>query len=102
MEDAGTVFHRVVIFNQQARHVTNSLHKGDTAIVVGDLRFGSYTDKDTGQVRETRDVLADTVGASLKFADATVTRAPKANGPAANASGPVAAPASYAGADVTR
>lgn len=101
-EDAGTVFHRVVVFNQQARHVTNSLHKGDTAIVVGDLRFGSYTDKDTGQVRETRDILADTVGASLKFADATVTRAPKANGPAANASGPVAAPASYAGADVAR
>lgn len=101
-EDAGTVFHRVVVFNQQARHVTNSLHKGDTAIVVGDLRFGSYTDKDSGQVRETRDVLADTVGASLKFADATVTRAPKASGPAANASGPVAAPASYAGADVAR
>lgn len=101
-EDAGTVFHRVVVFNQQAQHVAASLHKGDAAVVVGDLRFGSYTDKETGQVRETRDVIADTVGASLKFADAAVSRAPKASGPAADASGPVAAPASYAGADVAR
>ncbi|WP_460798752.1 single-stranded DNA-binding protein [Microbacterium sp. GXF0217] len=101
-EDAGTVFHRVVVFDQQAAHVATSLHKGDGAIVVGDLRFGTYTDKETGQVRETRDVLATNVGPSLRFADATITRAPKANGPAADASGPVAAPASYAGADVAR
>ncbi|MFC5433712.1 single-stranded DNA-binding protein [Microbacterium suwonense] len=101
-EDAGTVFHRVVVFNQQSRHVTDSLHKGDSAIVVGDLRFGSYTDKETGQTRETRDVIADNVGASLKFADVSVNRAPKASGPAADASGPVAAPASYAGAGVAR
>lgn len=99
-EDAGTVFHRVVVFNQQSRHVTDSLRKGDSAIVVGDLRFGSYTDKETGQVRETRDVIADNIGASLKFADVSVNRAPKANGPAADASGPVAAPASYASAGV--
>nr|WP_298039847.1 single-stranded DNA-binding protein [uncultured Microbacterium sp.] len=101
-EDAGTVFHRVVVFNQQSRHVTGSLHKGDAAIVVGDLRFGSYTDKETGQTRETRNVIADNVGASLKFADVTVSRTPKASGPVADASGPLAAPASYAGADVTR
>lgn len=101
-EDAGTVFHRVVVFSQQARHVTDSLHKGDAAIVVGDLRFGTYTDKDTGQTRETRDVIADNVGASLKFTGAAINRAPKASGPAADASGPVAEPASYAGTGVTR
>lgn len=101
-EDAGTVFHRVVVFNQQARHVTDSLHKGDAAIVVGNLRFGTYTDKDSGQVRETRDVVADNVGASLRFTDATINRAPKASGPAADASGPVAEPASYAGTGVSR
>lgn len=101
-EDAGTVFHRVVVFNQQARHVTDTLHKGDAAIVVGDLRFGTYTDKDTGQTRETRDVIADNVGASLRFTGAAINRAPKASGPAADASGPVAEPASYAGTGVTR
>src|SRR6478752_3517286 len=93
-EDAGTVFHRVVVFNQQSRHVADSLRKGDSVIVAGDLRFGTYTDKETGQTRETRDIVADNVGASLKFAGVTVERSPKANGPAADASasGPVAAP----------
>lgn len=101
-EDAGTVFHRVVVFNQQSQNVAQSLHKGDSVIVAGDLRFGTYTDKDTGQSRETRDIVADNVGASLKFASVDVQRSPKAEGPAAQATGPSAAPASYAGTGVVR
>lgn len=103
-EDAGTVFHRVVVFNQQSRHVANSLHKGDTVVVAGELRFGTYIDKESGTTRETRDVIADNVGASLKFANVAVDRSPKASGPAADASatGPVAAPVSYTGAGVAR
>ncbi len=101
-EDAGTVFHRVVTFNQQARHVADSLRKGDAVLVAGDLRFGSYIDKDTGNTRETRDIVADNVGASLKFTGVAVERAPKANGPAADASGPIAVPASYADTGLTR
>ena len=34
-EDAGTVFHSVVVFNQQSRNVTNSLHKDDSVMVAG-------------------------------------------------------------------
>lgn len=90
-EDVGTVFHRAVVFNDQARHVVDSLHKGDSVVVAGDLRFGSYTDKDDN-VRESRDIVADTVAASLRFATVRVERAPKASGPYANAEGPVAAP----------
>ena len=101
-EDAGTVFHRVVVFNQQSQNVTQSLHKGDSVIVAGDLRFGTYTDKETGQSRETRDIVADNVGASLKFASVNVQRSPKAEGLAAQATGPSAAPASYAGTGVVR
>lgn len=101
-EDAGTVFHRVVVFNQQSRHVADSLRKGDSVLVAGDLRFGTYVDKETGQTRETRDIVADNVGASLKFADVTVDRSPKAERPAAHATGPTAAPASYAGTGINR
>lgn len=101
-EDAGTVFHRVVVFNQQSRHVTDSLRKGDNVLVAGDLRFGTYIDKESGQTRETRDVVADNVAASLKFTSVDVERTPKANGPAADATGPTAAPASYAGTGVNR
>jgi len=92
-EDAGTVFHRIVVFNQQSRHVVDSLRKGDSVIVAGDLRFGTYTDKETGQTRETRDIVANNVGASLKFASVDIDRAPKATSPGADASGPVATPA---------
>ncbi|WP_448256106.1 single-stranded DNA-binding protein [Microbacterium aurum] len=99
-EDAGTVFHRVAVFNQQAHHVVSSLRKGDTVIVSGELRFGNYIDKETGKTRETRDVIADNVGASLKFADVGIQRAPKTNGPAAT--GPVVAPAATAGAGFAR
>ena len=28
-EDGDTVFHRVVAFNEQSRHIVDSLHKGD-------------------------------------------------------------------------
>lgn len=101
-EDAGTVFHRVVVFNQQANHVARSLRKGDNVLVAGDLRFGTYTDKESGQTRETRDIIADNVGASLKFVDLDLTRSPKANGPAAHATGPSPAPALHAGAEVAR
>ncbi|MFH8251502.1 single-stranded DNA-binding protein [Microbacterium sp. B2969] len=101
-EDAGTVFHRVVVFSQQSRHVADSLRKGDSVIVAGDLRFGTYVDKETGQTRETRDVVADNVGASLKFASVAVDRAPKATSPGADASGPVVAPVSYTGAGIAR
>ena len=91
-EDAGTVYHRVVVFEPQARNVVDSLHKGDAVLVSGELRFGSYTDKDD-HVRETRDVIADSIGASLRFATATIDRNPKANGPAACTTGPTAEPA---------
>jgi single-strand DNA-binding protein len=101
-EDAGTVYHRVVVFSQQSRHVADSLRKGDAVLVAGDLRFGTYTDTASGQTRETRDIVADNVGASLKFASVSVERAPKANSPEADTSGPIATPASYAGVGVAR
>lgn len=100
-EDAGSVFHRVVVFNQQAGHVATSLHKGDPVIVAGELRFGSYTNEDTGQTRETRDIVADNVGASLKFGNVQVERSPNGNGPAAEATGPTITPAAT-GAGLTR
>tara|TARA_B100000378_G_scaffold260530_1_gene241250 strand:+ start:227 stop:670 length:444 start_codon:yes stop_codon:yes gene_type:complete len=92
-EDTDTVFHRAVAFDEQARNIATSLRKGDHVIVEGNLRFSTYTDKDTGQPRESRDLIADTVGASLRFTTVAVQRTPKVSGPAAEATGPVAEPA---------
>jgi len=101
-EDAGTVFHRVVVFDKQSRNVADSLRRGDNVLVAGELRFGSYIDKETGNSRETRDIVADNVGASLKFTGVEISRAPKAERPAAHATGPTAEPALYAGTEVAR
>ena len=90
------VYHRIVAFGATARNVAASLQKGDAALVVGELRFGNYTDKETGEVRETRDVVADAVGPSLRFTEVTVDRNPKASGPVVHATGPVATPPSAA------
>lgn len=101
-EDAGSVFHRVVVFNSQARHVADSLRKGDAVLVAGDLRFSTYTDRESGATREARDIVADNVGASLKFASVEVERSPKASGPVAHAPGPEATPVSHTGAGFAR
>lgn len=87
-EDAGTVFHRVATFGRQSRNVVDSLRKGDTVLVSGDLKFTSFVDAQTGNTRESREILADTVAASLKFATVEVDRSPRVKGPAADATGP--------------
>ena len=91
-EDGDTVFHDVVVFGKQARNAAASLRKGDGVLVTGQLRFSNHTDKETGVQRENRQVVADTVAASLKYDEVTVARSPTANGPEAYATGPVAAP----------
>ena len=93
-----------VLFTLKKGSTMQTAKKGDTVLVAGDLRFGTYTDKDTGATRETRDVVADHVGASLRYQAVTVERSPKANGPAADttATGPVAEPVSTTGAGFTR
>ena len=101
-EDAGTVFHRVTAFGKQAGNVASSLRKGDTVLVSGDLKFGSYVDKQTGATRESREILADTVAASLKFSEVQVNRAPHVSGPAADATGPYAAPVYETDANLAR
>lgn len=99
-EDAGTVFHRVTAFGRQSRNVADSLRKGDTVLVSGDLKFTNYVDKQTGSTRESREILADTVAASLKFTGVEVNRSPRVNGPAADATGPYSAPVYETDADL--
>lgn len=101
-EDAGTVFHRVTAFGRQSQNVAESLHKGDTVLVSGDLKFSTYVDKTTGATRESREILADTVAASLKFSGVEVLRTPRVNSPAAEATGPYVAPVYETDANFTR
>jgi single-strand DNA-binding protein len=82
-KDGETSFFRVNCWRQLAEHTTDSLSKGDRALVIGRLKARSWEDKDTGERRSVVEVEAEEVGPSLKWATATVTRASRkaGNGP---------------------
>lgn len=73
-EDGTPAFHRVTSFGRAAENVRDSLAKGDTAIVIGDLKQTQWVDTKTGEPRQGSEVIADSVGVSLKYRTATVNR----------------------------
>jgi single-strand DNA-binding protein len=92
-EDGETIFHKVSAFGKLASNIQTSLKKGDPVVVVGELEFRDYTDRE-GNIRESRQVIATVVGPSLKLTTAATgtsleEASPKASGPDATATGPV-------------
>jgi single-strand DNA-binding protein len=72
--DGETSFFRVNAWRDLAEHVTDSLSKGDRALVLGRLKARSWEDKDTGERRAVVEVEAEEVAPSLKWATAKVER----------------------------
>jgi single-strand DNA-binding protein len=72
--DGETSFFRVNAWRDQATHLAESLRKGDRVMVVGRLRQRSWETPD-GERRSVAEIEADEVGASLKWATASVERA---------------------------
>ncbi|WP_298661821.1 single-stranded DNA-binding protein [uncultured Leifsonia sp.] len=89
--DGDTQYHRTTVFGRTAENVRASLAKGDTVIVNGNLEFRHWTDQATGEPRAATEVVAESVGPSLRYTTAEVTRrSPKAEGPDVPATGPIA------------
>lgn len=87
--DGDTQYHRTTVFGHTAENVRASLAKGDTVIVNGNLEFRHWTDQATGEPRAATEVVADSVGPSLRYTTAEVTRrVPKADGPGVSSTGP--------------
>jgi hypothetical protein len=63
-------FFTVVVWRDQAEHAAESLAKGSRVVVVGRLQQRSWTAED-GSARSTVEVVADELGASLRWATAT-------------------------------
>src|SRR4030095_10324594 len=74
-QDGDTSFFRINAWRDLAEHVTDSLSKGDRALVLGRLKTRSWEDKDTGERRSAVEAEAEEVGPSLKWATATPQRA---------------------------
>lgn len=71
--DGTTLFLRVTAFGSLADHVRTSLHKGDRVIVTGALRARQW-ENDDGTRGSTVELVADDIGAALRFATARVNR----------------------------
>jgi single-strand DNA-binding protein len=73
-KDGDTSFFRVNAWRDLAEHVTDSLSKGDRALVVGRLKTRSWETPE-GERRSVVEVEAEEVGPSLKWATAKPQRA---------------------------
>jgi single-strand DNA-binding protein len=83
-KDGETSFFRINAWRDLAEHVTDSLSKGDRALVLGRLKARSWETPE-GERRSVVEVEAEEVGPSLKWATATPQRA---NGTAKADTGP--------------
>jgi single-strand DNA-binding protein len=72
-------FFDVVAWRDIAEHCAESLQKGDRVVVSGTLRQRTW-ETDDGQKRSKVELVADDVGASLRFATAVITRAQRREG----------------------
>ena len=66
-------FFTVVVWRDQAEHAAQSLTKGSRVVVVGRLQQRSWTAED-GSARAVVEVVAEELGASLRWATATTTK----------------------------
>jgi single-strand DNA-binding protein len=77
--DGEPSFFTVVVWRDQAEHAATSLAKGSRIVVVGRLQQRSWTAED-GSARSVVEVVAEELGASLRWATATTTRATRSQG----------------------
>ena len=77
-QDGDSCFLQVTVWRQTAENVAESLRKGTQVTVVGRLKQRSYETAD-GSQRTVYEVDADSVAASLAYANVSVTKVQRAN-----------------------
>jgi single-strand DNA-binding protein len=71
-------FFTVIVWRDQAEYASQSLSRGSRVVVVGRLQQRSWTAED-GSARSVVEIVAEELGASLRWATATTTRTTKRN-----------------------
>ncbi|MEJ3405687.1 single-stranded DNA-binding protein [Rathayibacter sp. YIM 133350] len=109
-KDGEALFLRASCWREFAEHVAGSLTKGSRVIATGRLKQRSYETKE-GEKRTAIELEIDEIGPSLRYATASVTRAPSSGGGSRGGAGQVggagadepwapSAPAAAGGSDV--
>jgi single-strand DNA-binding protein len=78
-KDGEALFLRASVWREFAEHVAGSLTKGSRVIASGRLKQRSYQDRE-GNNRTSIELEVDEIGPSLRYATASVTRAPSSGG----------------------
>ena len=73
-KDQEASFFTVIVWRDQAQNAAESLTKGSRVLVVGRLQQRAWTAED-GSAHSAVEVVAEELGASLRWATATTTRA---------------------------
>lgn len=73
--DGDVLYLRASVWREFAEHVAGTLTKGTRVVATGRLKQRSYETKE-GEKRSTIDLEVDAIGPDLRYATATVTRAP--------------------------
>lgn len=72
-QDGDPMFLNAVVFGKQAEHLTDSVQKGDTIILVGDLAPSVWTDKEGVEHKDVQ-IKVREVGVSMRWRPAKVQR----------------------------
>jgi len=70
--DGDALFMRCNVWREQAKHVADSLNKGDRVVVTGKLRQRSYSKDD--EQRTFIELEVEEIGPSLRYATARITK----------------------------
>jgi single-strand DNA-binding protein len=65
--DGDPLFIDIVVFGKQAEYLADSVKKGDSITVEGNLEQNEWDDKETGQKRQSMQIVADIVGVSTRW-----------------------------------
>ena len=71
--DGSPTYLRCTVWKAMAENVANSLRKGDSVLVTGDLKQQNWEDRE-GNRRTSYDVEVKNIGASLRYAEVTINR----------------------------
>jgi len=78
-KDGEALFLRASCWREFAEHVAGSLTKGTRVVATGRLKQRSYETKE-GEKRTSIELEVDEIGPSLRYANASITRAPSSGG----------------------
>jgi single-strand DNA-binding protein len=90
-KDGEALFLRASCWREFAEHVAGSLTKGTRVVATGRLKQRSYETKE-GEKRTSIELEVDEIGPSLRYANASVTRAPSSGGGGGGSRGAVEEP----------